>query len=138
MQQKIASPTSAAVNNPFLSSPTSSGNIVDLFGSAPANAAQAASTKASDDLLQLGNPFADMFGGSAAAAPQPAANNMWMNNGMFLIGNNYRRDFHMVFDIFLGFNGTTGAPAGNNTFVSDSNFSSVFGATEPVGKHYVQ
>lgn len=36
-------------------------------------------SKASDDLLQLGNPFADMF---SAPAPAPQANNnMWMNNG---------------------------------------------------------
>lgn len=43
--------------------------------------------KASDDLLQLGNPFADIFSASAqqpiaagAPAPQPTAN-MWMSNG---------------------------------------------------------
>lgn len=65
----MVSPTSAAVNNPFLSSPTSSGNIVDLF-SAPA--AQTANAKASDDLLQLGNPFADMFGSPMPnSAPMP-------------------------------------------------------------------
>lgn len=57
----------AAVNNPFLSSPTSSGNIVDLF-SAPAPAPPQ-NSKASDDLLQLGNPFADMFGPSVPAPP---------------------------------------------------------------------
>lgn len=71
------------MNNPFLSSPTSSGNIVDLFG-APAANAQPANTKASDDLLQLGNPFADMFGAPAAApAPAPAGGNMWMGNGVY-------------------------------------------------------
>lgn len=69
------------------------------------------STKASDDLLQLGNPFADMFGGPApvagvgvqaplgvqpplSAAPLagtvpvvpgqvPSNNNMWISNGDF-------------------------------------------------------
>lgn len=47
-----------------------------MFGGAPTPAA----SKASDDLLQLGNPFADMF---SAPAPAPAAanNNLWMNNG---------------------------------------------------------
>lgn len=36
-----------------------------------------------------------------------------------------------------GFNGTSAAPpASNNTFVSDSNFSSVFGAAEAVGKSF--
>ena len=46
--------------------------------------------KASDDLLQLGNPFADMFAQPAAAAPPAPAttfsnnvanNNIWMTNG---------------------------------------------------------
>lgn len=59
---------SAAVNNPFLSSPTSSGNIVDLFGPTAASA-QPPNAKASDDLLQLGNPFADMFGAAPPAQP---------------------------------------------------------------------
>lgn len=45
------------------------------------------SAKASDDLLQLGNPFADMFGSGPAAAPAAApapnamGNQMWMGNG---------------------------------------------------------
>lgn len=65
-QTKVTSPTSAAANNPFLSSPTNSGNIVDLF-SAPAQPHH--NTKASDDLLQLGNPFADMFGTSIPTQP---------------------------------------------------------------------
>jgi len=77
----VSSPTSsgaagasAALTNPFLSSPPAAQAgqpIVDLFGAASAQpAAAAAATKASDDLLQLGNPFADMFdasGGGAAA-----------------------------------------------------------------------
>ena len=68
---------------------------MDLFGGAPNNGTGIDSTanhqnvtqsKASDDLLQLGNPFADMFGSPApAAAPAPAAgNNMWMNNGKII------------------------------------------------------
>ncbi|XP_062564221.1 phosphatidylinositol-binding clathrin assembly protein LAP isoform X9 [Armigeres subalbatus] len=126
-KSKVSSPTAsggtAAMTNPFLSSPpTSQGNIVDLFGGADTQPANA--SKASDDLLQLGNPFADMFGGPQPASVAPAAtttaNNMWMSNG---------------------FNGTAGGPATiaaapastGNTFVSDSNFSSVFGNTEPVG-----
>lgn len=126
-KSKVSSPTASGGNvtmtNPFLSSPPASqGNIVDLFGGADGQQGSAA-VKASDDLLQLGNPFADMFGGSQPAAPTvPAAanNSMWMSNG---------------------FNGTTGASAPatatqastGNTFVSDSNFSSVFGNTDPVG-----
>lgn len=93
-QTKLTSPTSsgaAAVNNPFLSSPTNSGNIVDLFGASN----QTTNTKASDDLLQLGNPFADMFGpAQGAAAPAPAGNNMWMGNGksMRFRGGKIRRN----------------------------------------------
>lgn len=82
------------VNNPFLSSPPATqGNIVDLFGGGgPANDSNqsAYSSKASDDLLQLGNPFADMFGSPAppgassqTAAPSVGGNNMWMGNGRY-------------------------------------------------------
>ncbi|XP_023035827.1 phosphatidylinositol-binding clathrin assembly protein LAP isoform X11 [Drosophila willistoni] len=136
-KSKVSSPTSsgaggssAALTNPFLSSPPASQAgqpIVDLFGAASgqpaaANAAatqgSATTTKASDDLLQLGNPFADMFEGNAAAGGGVAgsgaalnANNLWMHNN--------------------GFNGS--AAAATNAFVSDSNFTSVFGNTEPAG-----
>ncbi|KAL7728297.1 hypothetical protein ACLKA6_007399 [Drosophila palustris] len=142
-KSKVSSPTSsgaagasAALTNPFLSSPPASQAgqpIVDLFGAAsaqPAAAAASASqsalaTKASDDLLQLGNPFADMFeasggnsGGNVAAAAGAAtgaalnANNLWMHNN--------------------GFNGASvSSAAATNAFVSDSNFTSVFGNTEP-------
>ncbi|XP_026332025.1 phosphatidylinositol-binding clathrin assembly protein LAP isoform X7 [Hyposmocoma kahamanoa] len=62
-KNKIQSPTNSAANNPFLSTaPAPSQSIVDLFGPAPAGSTTA-QTKASDDLLSLGNPFADMFGG---------------------------------------------------------------------------
>lgn len=79
----------AAVNNPFLSSPPATqGNIVDLFGgggmATDPNQTAAYSSKASDDLLQLGNPFADMFATPApAAAPTVPGNNMWMGNGRY-------------------------------------------------------
>ncbi|XP_054270312.1 phosphatidylinositol-binding clathrin assembly protein LAP isoform X10 [Macrosteles quadrilineatus] len=113
-KSKVQSPTSitAPTTNPFLvSSPPPNANqpILDLFATpAPAAEPTLTSTKASDDLLQLGNPFADIFSGSAQPAPaaQPP-NNMWMTNGF----NN------------------GAAPA--NSFVSDNAFSSVFGATDP-------
>lgn len=58
------------------------GNIVDLFGGTDVQLTNP--TKASDDLLQLGNPFADMFGVSQPAAGTHSvtttANNMWMRN----------------------------------------------------------
>nr|XP_032289695.1 phosphatidylinositol-binding clathrin assembly protein LAP isoform X12 [Drosophila virilis] len=141
-KSKVSSPTSsgaagasAALTNPFLSSPPASQAgqpIVDLFGAASAQPAAAAAgapqahaTKASDDLLQLGNPFADMFeasgnsGGNAATAAGATgaalnASNLWMHNN--------------------GFNGSTvSSAAATNAFVSDSNFTSVFGNTEPAG-----
>ncbi|XP_023245804.1 phosphatidylinositol-binding clathrin assembly protein LAP isoform X12 [Copidosoma floridanum] len=111
---KVQSPTSASTN-PFLSSPTNNSGqpIVDLFGG---GASLADNQKASDDLLQLaGNPFADMFGApqpaataAAAVQPAPVQNNMWMTNG---------NGFAMA------------APATNN-FVTDNNFSSVFGSQD--------
>ncbi|XP_037953482.1 phosphatidylinositol-binding clathrin assembly protein LAP isoform X5 [Teleopsis dalmanni] len=126
-KSKVSSPTNsasgagAALTNPFLSSPTASGAaapIVDLFGAAPAQSASAATAagKASDDLLQLGNPFADMFdapltGAAPVATGAHNTNNIWMNNN--------------------GFNGAPVPSAAANAFVSDSNFSSVFGNTEP-------
>jgi phosphatidylinositol-binding clathrin assembly protein len=71
-------------NNPFLSSPTASQqtkNIVDLFGSSDTpQVSSAPALKTSDDLLQLGNPFADMFG-APAAPTQNVTTNMWTNNG---------------------------------------------------------
>ncbi|XP_064086795.1 phosphatidylinositol-binding clathrin assembly protein LAP-like isoform X20 [Macrobrachium nipponense] len=84
-----------AKNNPFLSSPTSetapvpvanngdSSQIIDLFGAAQTDgtsAAQAAATKASDDLLQLtGNPFADILAPPGGAAPAPVATQPYTN-----------------------------------------------------------
>nr|CAD7457318.1 unnamed protein product [Timema tahoe] len=114
---KVSSPTSGGPStNPFLSSPTSAATqqqaIVDLFGTPPALAAdQSQAVKASDDLLQLsGNPFADIFSSASQAAPAPVSaapmgTDMWLSNG-FKSGQ-----------------------ATANSFVSDQNFSSVFGGT---------
>ncbi|KAK0081048.1 hypothetical protein PV326_007876 [Microctonus aethiopoides] len=108
VEAKVQSPTGLSTN-PFLSSPTGSGNqpIVDLFNSASAHDSQP--QKASDDLLALeGNPFADMFGAPQVAPVQNVAapRNMWMTNGN-------------------GFVAPT--PPSTNNFVTDNNFSSVFG-----------
>lgn len=66
-------------NNPFLSSPpANAGNVVDLFGGADPAAIQTQPTNALDDLLQLGNPFADMFG-AQPPAPVQQSNQQWMN-----------------------------------------------------------
>ncbi|XP_041983327.1 phosphatidylinositol-binding clathrin assembly protein LAP isoform X7 [Aricia agestis] len=104
---KVQSPTNAA-NNPFLSTaaPTNQNqSIVDLFGPSPVETTNTTS-KASDDLLSLGNPFADMFG---AAAPQPA----WpASNG-------------------VGF--PAQAPPANS-FVSEASFTNVFSSTDTAGQ----
>lgn len=116
-KSKVQSPTSSAApsTNPFLiTSPTQP--ILDLFSSPSATVDQNQHAgKASDDLLQLGNPFADIFSAPAqqpiaagAPAPQPATTNMWMSNG---------------------FNNVTPA---TNAFVSDTAFTSVFGTADAV------
>nr|XP_040232649.2 phosphatidylinositol-binding clathrin assembly protein LAP isoform X1 [Anopheles coluzzii]XP_040232650.2 phosphatidylinositol-binding clathrin assembly protein LAP isoform X1 [Anopheles coluzzii] len=136
-KSKVSSPTTAtAITNPFLSSPTASqNNIVDLF-EAPKPAqdqqASAVSSKASDDLLQLGNPFADVFATPAPpvanTVPVGAANafgatNTWMGNGGFNGG--------MAAAAVPGMAGS--AVPGSDTFVSDNNFTSVFGGLEQNG-----
>ncbi|XP_049885818.1 phosphatidylinositol-binding clathrin assembly protein LAP isoform X2 [Pectinophora gossypiella] len=118
---KVQSPTNSAANNPFLSSASTNNqqSIVDLFGPTPADSASAAaSTKASDDLLSLGNPFADMFaaggqpaGGGAGAGAQPAG--MWSQPP----SNGFAAAFPPQ-------------PTSNNTFVSEANFSNVFNNTD--------
>lgn len=106
-----------------MSSPTSSGNIVDLFGPTAASAVPA-NAKASDDLLQLGNPFADMFG--APAPPVQPQIGMIFHQKII----NKRHVTHLLtFKFFI----VAPAPQ-SNAFVSDSNFGAVFGVTEPVGK----
>ncbi|XP_022127246.2 phosphatidylinositol-binding clathrin assembly protein LAP isoform X7 [Pieris rapae] len=110
---KVASPTNSA-NNPFLSSqPQQSQNIVDLFGPTPVETNT--TSKASDDLLSLGNPFADMFGGGAA---QPQQQPLWQQSNGF----------------------TASFPAANanatsaNTFVSEASFTNVFSNTDTTGQ----
>ncbi|XP_022127247.2 phosphatidylinositol-binding clathrin assembly protein LAP isoform X8 [Pieris rapae] len=112
-KNKVASPTNSA-NNPFLSSqPQQSQNIVDLFGPTPVETNT--TSKASDDLLSLGNPFADMFGGGAA---QPQQQPLWQQSNGF----------------------TASFPAANanatsaNTFVSEASFTNVFSNTDTTGQ----
>ncbi|XP_013186198.1 phosphatidylinositol-binding clathrin assembly protein LAP isoform X2 [Amyelois transitella] len=112
---KVQSPTNSAANNPFLSTAAPNNqnqSIVDLFGPSPADTT-AQSNKASDDLLSLGNPFADMFGASGVqpAAAQPLWPQQQQSNG-----------FGAAF------------PAQNNTFVSEANFTNVFSNTDTTGQ----
>lgn len=92
--QKMSPGFGDAVNNPFLSSPPKSDAPIVNFFDNNAAAAPAPAAKPMDDLLQLGNPFADMFSGSANEPPA-------------------------------------------NAFVSDNNFSTVFGNSNPTGKFLV-
>ncbi|XP_062525312.1 phosphatidylinositol-binding clathrin assembly protein LAP isoform X3 [Bombyx mori] len=118
-KNKVQSPTNAA-NNPFLGAGAPPGGqhaIVDLFGPAPPAGAAAPPAKASDDLLSLGNPFADMFG--APSAPAQGSAPMWAAAPQPAPPTN-------------GFAAFAPAPATqqNNTFVSEANFSNVFNNTD--------
>lgn len=119
-KNKVQSPTNSAANNPFLAAPAPQNqsqnqnqSIVDLFGPAPETTPTPAG-KASEDLLSLGNPFADMFG---APAPAPA----WPSNG------------------FAAFppaeQSTQGAPG---AFVSDASFTNVFSGADAAGQQQPQ
>lgn len=90
MQSKV-SPPSHQTANPFLSNSSSASTVssqsqqpqVDFFSTEPQ---VSTSKKASDDLLQLGNPFMDTFPQPSVAAPMFAApqpqQNVWMNNNI--------------------------------------------------------
>lgn len=108
----VGSPTNST--NPFLSSPVKPANaaasnqqILDLFGAEPAVASvpptQPPVTQggggggsALDDLLGLGNPFADMFAAPPATATQPAIPNG--NTNMFVPQQEWTNGFASVFD----------------------------------------
>uniref|UniRef100_A0A6P7F7Z2 Phosphatidylinositol-binding clathrin assembly protein LAP-like n=1 Tax=Diabrotica virgifera virgifera TaxID=50390 RepID=A0A6P7F7Z2_DIAVI len=134
-KSKVSSPTTT-INNPFLNNtPSSASNSssssqfvsspsFDLFADeqqTPPN------LKASDDLLQLSNPFSDAFSPSNANAanafaPQiPQQNNIWMSNGN-------------AFSVLSPGN-TSGMPNAS-LFVTENNFASVFGASESKGTNF--
>ncbi|XP_045454408.1 phosphatidylinositol-binding clathrin assembly protein LAP [Melitaea cinxia] len=125
-KNKVQSPTNSAANNPFLAAPAPQNqnqnqnqnqSIVDLFGPAPETTPTAAG-KASEDLLSLGNPFADMFG---APAPAPAGREppAWPSNGFAAFPGNER-----------------GAAPG--AFVSEASFSDVFSGADAAGQQQPQ
>lgn len=142
-KSKLQSPNSAT--NPFLSSPVLGGRhstaaaatslpppaaatpAMDLFGPAAPKQHQdptLGAARASDDLLQLNNPFADVFGRQQPAVvslqqqlqhqPSPPGQAMWIPNGH-------------------GFGPQSNTIISTTTFVSESNFSSVFGTTDTSG-----
>ncbi|KAJ8936564.1 hypothetical protein NQ318_016649 [Aromia moschata] len=129
MNQFKSKMSPSTVNNPFLSNSSSSNTVssqsvptpsVDLF----ALDSDKTPPKASDDLLQLSNPFSDAF-----AQPQPVVNNhspflppqnnIWMTNG---------NGFGAVSPV-------SAAPViSNGAFVSENSFASVFGTSEAKGR----
>ncbi|XP_072379123.1 phosphatidylinositol-binding clathrin assembly protein LAP-like [Diabrotica undecimpunctata] len=130
-KSKVSSPTTT-INNPFLSnSPSSASNNTSSsqFVSSPsfdlfADEQTPPNLKASDDLLQLSNPFSDAFSPSNtnAFAPQiPQQNNIWMANGN-------------AFSVLSPGN-TSGMPNAS-LFVTENNFASVFGASESKGTNF--
>nr|XP_018914654.1 PREDICTED: phosphatidylinositol-binding clathrin assembly protein LAP isoform X1 [Bemisia tabaci] len=120
---KVQSPTSST--NPFLISPQHQPSqqqpIVDLFSSPTqptTNGTQA--NKASDDLLQLGNPFLDMF--SSAPAP-PQNNTPWMSNGTgtgaFVDDKSFSSVFGQADSNSQALNAAASVGATPNPFLSD-------------------
>ncbi|XP_050300731.1 phosphatidylinositol-binding clathrin assembly protein LAP isoform X5 [Anthonomus grandis grandis] len=113
------SPPSSAVNNPFLSNSNSPSNqstpVVDLF----APEVTPVQPKASDDLLQLSNPFVDQFSSTTAfSVQQQQTTSAWVANG-----NGYGiPTVQPVMSNPLAPNG--------GSFVTENNFTSVFGNTE--------
>ncbi|XP_031347601.1 phosphatidylinositol-binding clathrin assembly protein LAP-like isoform X1 [Photinus pyralis] len=114
-KSKVQSPNAANNNNPFLDAPSTGVAQIHLSAAAPTvNLLESepptpkASNKASEDLLQLGNPFMDTFASNpSTVTPQPT--NAWLTNG-----TNYGKQPVIT----------------NGSFVSESSFESVFGSTE--------
>ncbi|KAJ8925125.1 hypothetical protein NQ315_001307 [Exocentrus adspersus] len=126
MNQFKAKVSPPQVNNPFLSNSSSSGTVSSQAASTPVPVdlfsidADKVPPKASDDLLQLSNPFADAFAQrQQPASPflppaqqQPA---VWMSNA-----NGYG-----------GVSPVTNNPViSNGAFVSENSFASVFGNSD--------
>lgn len=140
LQSKVSSPSQSV--NPFLSSSSSASTlsstqsqpVVDLFSAAdlPTPAAK----KASEDLLQLGNPFTDVYTQPVNPPIFAQPPNIWMANTN---GKTVDESRWCLFS--SGFSGHAGLPlnnaATNGPFVSDSNFSSVFGNTGSTSKCFV-
>ncbi|KAK5642691.1 hypothetical protein RI129_008858 [Pyrocoelia pectoralis] len=113
-KSKVQSPNAANNNNPFLDASPASVTPLHLSTAAPTvNLLESeppltkTTNKASDDLLQLGNPFMDAFTSPAPPTPQPT--NLWLTNG-----TNYGKQPVIT----------------NGSFVTESSFESVFGSTE--------
>lgn len=135
---KVQSPSST---NPFLMSspvktqPVETQPILDLFGTPPVAVGGNAQTKASDDLLQLGNPFADMFGNAAQAAQttQPADGTTAATNGNMFPAAGAAGAPGVVSSTnnMWASNGFAAQPAATNVFATTNNLIGVFDNAEP-------
>ncbi|CAG5122941.1 unnamed protein product, partial [Candidula unifasciata] len=129
VQQQKASPVAAASSNPFAdSSPVSSSQTTNLFGSPtePSMPVLSASSKPSDDLLSLtGNPFMDSVQNVMTSAYPQASNNpfgapVFQTNGFTATtttGNAFSSDADFAMAFNNGVTGTQGlfsSPAGTS------------------------
>lgn len=130
MNQFKAKVSPSTANNPFLSNSSSSTTVSSQATSTPAVdlfaiEADQPQLKASDDLLQLSNPFSDAF-----SQPQPVTNhspflppqqnNIWVANG-----NGYGAVSPVTNPVIT-----------NGSFVSENNFASVFGTSDAKGTSF--
>lgn len=117
----VNSPTGGSTN-PFLSSPTKTEPILDLFGSDVASTQPATNqpSKAIDDLLQLGNPFADMFTTSVTTASVSSTD--------FFSSSNVTTSMAQPTNMWA--NGFTPQPV-PNLFATDTNLTNMFNSNEP-------
>lgn len=109
-KSKVQSPNTTN-NNPFLdtanTTPLRSPPTLDLLEEEPS--LSKTSNKASEDLLQLGNPFMDAFAPASAPVPTQQPTSLWLTNG-----TSYGKQPVIT----------------NGAFVTDSNFATVFGSTD--------
>ncbi|XP_031338946.1 phosphatidylinositol-binding clathrin assembly protein LAP-like [Photinus pyralis] len=118
----VNSPT-AGSTNPFLSSPTKTEPILDLFGSDVTSTQPATNqpSKAIDDLLQLGNPFADMFTTSVTTAASVSSTDFFSSSNVTT---------SMAQPANMWANGFTTQPA-PNLFTTGNNLTNMFNSNEP-------
>lgn len=109
-KSKVQSPNTTN-NNPFLdtanTTPLRSPPTLDLLEEEPS--LSKTSNKASEDLLQLGNPFMDAFAPASAPVPTQQPTSLWLTNG-----TSYGKQPVIT----------------NGAFVTESNFATVFGSTD--------
>ncbi|BFZ24815.1 hypothetical protein BsWGS_27853 [Bradybaena similaris] len=147
-QQQKASPVAAASSNPFAdSSPVSSSQATNLFGSPtePSMPALSANTKPSDDLLSLtGNPFMDSVQNVMASAYPTTSSNpfgspVFQTNGFAAAttsGNAFSSDADFALAFSNGVTGTQGLfpSSGASTAKAPPGFDAFGDVLQPINK----